>query len=393
VSEQDRVDDVTILEAPGVRVQVSLPPPSFMAASLDVAPVAELVGLLVRQRLTGRLDVTAAGGQRALYFEGGAFTGGTSTFTADRFGEVLWRAGRLGLDQLMVASEYAKAEPGKLFGRALVELGFLDAGELRGRLVDQAMAIFEAACLEDKGTLAFVRDSYHRQPLRFGISTAELVKRALDEAEAHRAVLARLGRLDRPLTATPGGSPVARRPGADVGFDVAPHTVALDEAEHAIIQLAMSARQEPKTGAELIAASSLGQRDGARVLLGLIEKGRLVAKAPPPDQETRLRRLCQAVTLAMEALDEAGFGVAEQVRDLVDNPPAHLEEALSGLTLKEPLDPTGVLEQARFLPGGIFEMNEALQAVLDEAIHQANDMLPADLTSMITRRVGAIVSD
>lgn len=384
---------VTILEGPGIAVQASQPPPSFMAASLDVAPVAELVGLLVRQRLTGRLDVTTAGGVRALYFEAGAFTGGTSTFNADRFGEVLWRNGRIGLDQLAVASEYARQEPGKLFGRALVELGFLDPAVLRSCLVEQAMAVFEATCLEDKGTLAFVRDSYHRQPLRFGISTPELVQRALEHAEAHRAVLARVGRLDRPFTVAAAGSTVLRRPGAgDSGFDVAPPTTTLDEAEQAIVQLAMSAK-EPRTGLELIKGSSLGLQDGARALLRLIEKGRLVAKAPPADQETRLRRLCQAVTLAMEALDEAGFGVAEQVRELVENPPVHLEEALSGLTLKEPLDPTGVLEQAQFLPGGIFEMNEALQAVLDEALSQASDMLPPELTTMIQRRVIAIVAD
>jgi hypothetical protein len=188
------------------------------------------------------------------------------------------------------------------------------------------------------------------------------------------------------------GSLVQRRPGdGDDGFMMAPRTTALDEAEQAVVQLAMSAK-EPRTGLELIAASGLGQQDGARTLLQLIEKGRLVAKAPPADQETLLRRLCQAVTLAMEALDEAGFGVADNVRDLVENPPAHLEEALSGLTLREPLDAGAVLEQAQFLPGGIFEMNEALQAVLDEALAQADDMLPAELTASIQRRVTALVS-
>ncbi len=392
MSQSDSADHATILEAPGILVRTSQPPPSFMAGSLDVVPVAELVGLLVRQRLTGRLDVTTPTGVRGLYFEGGAYTGSTSSFTADRFGEVLWRNGRLSLDQLAIASEYVRQEQGKLFGRALVELGFLDGGDLRVCLVEQAMAVFEAACLEDRGTIAFVKDAYHRQPLRFGISTAELVQRALQQAEAHRAVLARVGRLDRPFAVAKAGSLVQRRPGdGDDGFMMAPRTTALDEAEQAVVQLAMSAK-EPRTGLELIAASGLGQQDGARTLLQLIEKGRLVAKAPPADQETLLRRLCQAVTLAMEALDEAGFGVADNVRDLVENPPAHLEEALSGLTLREPLDAGAVLEQAQFLPGGIFEMNEALQAVLDEALAQADDMLPAELTASIQRRVTALVS-
>lgn len=392
MTQSEPAELATILDAPGILVRTCQPPPSFIAGSLDVVPVAELVGLLVRQRLTGRLDVTTVSGVRGLYFEGGAYTGSTSSITADRFGEVLWRNGRLSLDQLAIASEYVTQERGKLFGRTLVELGFLDSADLRACLVEQAMAVFEAACLEDRGTIAFVKDSYHRQPLRFGISTAELVLRALKQAEAHRAVLARLGRLDRQLTVARAGSLVLRRPSdGDDGFLMAPRTTTLDEAEQAIVQLAMSAR-ESRTGLELIAASGLGQRDGARTLLQLIERGRLIAKAPPADQQTLLRRLCQAVTLAMEALDEAGFGVADNVRELVENPPGHLEEALSGLTLREPLDAGAVLEQAQFLPGGIFEMNEALQAILDEALSQAEDMLPAEVTTGIQRRVTALVA-
>jgi alpha-galactosidase len=69
----------------------------------------------------------------------------------------------------------------------------------------------------------------------------------------------------------------------------------------------MSAK-EPRTGLELIHGSGLGRQDGAQALLRLVEKGRLIPKALPADQETRLRRLCQAVSLAMDALDEAGFG-------------------------------------------------------------------------------------
>ncbi len=397
--------EVTILDAPGVFVRTSQPPPSFIAASLDVAPTAELVALVVRQRLTGRLDVTSAkfdgslaeniaggGSTRSLYFEGGSYTGSVSTFVADRFGEVLWRSGKLTLDKLVIASEHVKTEPGKLFGRALVELGFLDPTSLRACLVEQALAVFQAACLEEKGTLAFTQNAYHRAPLRFGISTTELVERALKESEAHRQVLARLGRLDRPFAVGRSGALIPHKPGAaGDGFAVAPNTSALDEGEQAIVQLAMSAK-EPRTGLDLIHNSGLGAQAGAQTLLRLVEKGRLIPKSGPTDLETRLRRVCQAVTLAMEALDEAGFGVADQVRELVENPPPHLEEALSGVTLKEPLDAGGVIEQAQFLPGGLDEMFGALQAVLDEAMQQAEDMLPLEVTTQIKRRVTAIVT-
>ena len=395
----DHPPDITLLDSPGVLVKTAMPPPSFMAASLDVAPVAEFVSLIVRQRLTGRLDVTSAvrnqtdGGVRALYFEGGSYTGSTSTFVADRFGEVLWRIGKLSLDKLVIASEYVKQEQqGKLFGRALVELGFLEATDLRACLVEQALAVFHATCLEDKGSLAFVSNAYHRAPLRFGLSTTELVERALKESSEHRAVLARIGKLERPFAASRSGAMKPPRLGAaDFGFTMVPSTSTLDEAEQAILQLAMSSK-EPKSGTELIAASGLGKRDGAQTLLRLVEKGRLVPKGLPADQESRLRRVCQAVALAMSALDEAGFGIADSVRDLVENPPPHLEEALSGLTLREPLDAKVIAEQAQFLPGGLEEMITALQAVLDEAMLQADDMLPAEVTSQIQRRVQSLVT-
>jgi hypothetical protein len=384
--------DVTIIDTPGMLVQVSTPPPSLLVASLDVAPVAELVGLLVRQSLTGRLDVVSSGGTRSLFFEGGAYTGSASVFTADRFGEVMWRVGRISLDQLVIAGEHVKREPGTLFGRALVELGFLDAADLRACLVQQALAVFQAACLEDKGSLVFVKDSYHRAPLRFGMSTPELVEQALREAEAHRTVLARLGRLDRPFAASRGGTIIPVRPGhGDVDFAVAPTTASLDEAEQALVQLATSAK-EARTGLELIQGSGLGRLDGAQALLRLVDKGRLLPKALPADQQTRLRRLCQAVGLAMDALDDAGFGVAEQVRELVESPPAHLEEALSGLTLREPLVADVVVEHAQFLPGGLIEMAVALQAILDEALQQADDMLPTEVTTQIHRRVTALLA-
>ncbi|HEY1098790.1 MAG TPA: DUF4388 domain-containing protein [Myxococcota bacterium] len=381
-SDNKASDDVTLIEAPGLRVQVAVPTPTFLAASLDVAPVAELVGLLVRQRLTGRLDIQSGGGTRSLYFEGGSYTGSQSTFSADRLGEVLWRKGRISLDQLMIAGELVKE--GKMLGRALVELGFLESTDLRACLVEQALAVFQAACLDDKGSLVFVKDSYHRTPLRFGISTNDLVAQGLEDAAAHREVLGRLGRLDRPLLPKPP------TPGSFGGFDAVPTTNTFDEAEQALLQLASSAK-EPRTGAELIAASGLGGKDGARALWRLVERGRLVPRAMPADEGVRLQRLCQTVAMAMDALDEAGFGVADQVRDLVENPPAHLEEALSGLTLREPLDADNVAEQAKFLPGGLLEMNSALQAVLDEALLQAEDMLPAEVTVQIRRRVKALL--
>ncbi|MDP2345075.1 MAG: hypothetical protein Q8O67_29290 [Deltaproteobacteria bacterium] len=350
--------------------------------------MAELVSLLVKQGKTGRLDVVVDGGARSLFFDTGSYTGSTSTFASDRLGEVLWRSGRISLDKLLIAGEQVKE--GKLLGRALIELGFLEPKDLRACLVEQAVAVFRAACLEERGVATFAGDVLHRAPLRFGISTEQIVEDAVKEARLHRETLRKVGRLDRPFVPVKAG--VLRPPGMSTEtFDLTPRTSTLDEGEQALLQLAMSSK-EPHTGIELINRSGLGPYAGAQALLALIEKGRLQTVASPLDHELRLRRLCQAITLAMAALDEAGFGTGDQVRELVENPPAPLEEAFSCLSLKEPLDEASVLQAAQFITGGVVSMNAALQAILDEALRQADDTLPSDITGKVSARVQALLA-
>ena len=378
---------VVVAEAPGLQVSVALGGPLFLAASLELAPVAEVVSLLVRQRKSGRLDVIVDEGTRSLFFDTGSYTGSTSSFASDRLGEVLWRSGRISLDKLLIAGEQVKE--GKLLGRALIELGFLEPKDLRACLVEQAVAVFRAACLEEHGVATFAGDVLHRAPLRFGISTEQIVEDAVLEAREHRETVRKVGRLDRCFVPIKGG---ALRPASSSGgFDVTPTTRSLDEGEQALLQLAMSSKV-PHSGHELISRSGLGPYAGAQAVLALIEKGRLQALPSPSDHELRLRRLCQAITLAMAALDEAGFGTGDQVRELVENPPAALEEAFSGLTLKEPLDEGSVLQGAQFITGGVPQMNAALQAILDEALRQADDTLPTDVTGKVSERVQALLA-
>ncbi len=378
---------VVVTDVPGLRVQAAVDGPAFLVASLELVPVAELVSLVVRQRKSGRLDVKGGGGSRSLFFDVGAYTGGTSTFASDRLGEVLWRNGRISLDKLLIAGEQVKE--GKLFGRALIELGFLEPKELRACLVEQALAVFSAACLEERGVAAFVSDVFHRAPLRFGISTEQIVEDAVVEARGHRETLRKLGRLDRRFHTVKAGT--ARPGAAPGGFDTTPSTGPLDEGEQALLQLAMSSKT-PHTGDELVTGSGLGPIAGSRALLLLVEKGRLQAVATPSDLEQRLRRLVQAITLAMATLDDAGFGTGDQVRELVENPPTALEDAFSGLTLKEPIDEAAALQAARFLTGGVAQMNTALQAILDEALRQAEDTLPPEVTVKVTSRVHALMA-
>lgn len=345
--------------------------PPWLACALEVASVAEIVGLLIAARRTGRLDVADPTGARSMFFENGQYTGATSTHKEDRLGEVLWRSGRLSADQHLIASEQVSSE-GKMLGRALLDLGFLEPAGLRRALVDQAIQVFEAACLEERGHAFFIADVFHKNPLRFGVATKDLVEGAILRTREHRDLIRKLGNLDRTcklITPQPEGVP-------------------LDEKALALLQLVASARKKELTGRELIDKASLGRIDGARALLTLVQHHFVVAKDSEADEQFKIKRLCTAINLVMAALDDGGFGVGDQVREYLDKPPPAFEEALSGLTLAQPLDENTALAQAEFC--GEDKMIVALQAVLDDALMQARDTLPQELTDKLQARVKAL---
>jgi hypothetical protein len=343
--------------------------PPWLCCSLELVSVAELVVLLSGARRTGRLDVKNGDHVRSLYFESGQYTGSSSTHTADRLGEILWRSGRISLDQLVIGGEMIKE--GKLLGRALIELGFLQPAELRAALLDQAQSVFEAACVEERGQAVFFADSFHKSPLRFGVKTQELVDGALKAAREHRERLRKLGSLDRTFFAE-NLSPSASLPDSAI----------------AVLQLAASSKAS-MTGRELIERAGLGPSAGVTALMHLIESGALSVD-DGDDASRRVRRLCSAINLVMAALDEGGFGVGDAVREYLENPPARYEDSLSGLSLKEPLDGDAVLQQATFTQGGVPGMVQALGAVLDDALLQAQDTLPEALTQKVLQRVHAL---
>jgi hypothetical protein len=359
--------------APGISVQVAEGSPPWLACDLEVVNVAEIVGMLIAAKRTGCLDVIDAQGTRSLYFETGEYTGSASTHAADRLGEVLWRSGRLSADQVLIASEQVK-EGNKMLGRALIELGFIEPQALRRALVDQAIQVFEGACLEETGHAVFRADQFHKNALRFGVATKQLVDNAIVRAREHRDLLRKLGSLDRPcdvITPAPSGQ-------------------GLDEKSLALLQLLASARKKTFTGRDLIQKANLGRVDGARALLALIERGFLSVKASAADEQLKVKRLCAAINLVMAALDEGGFGVGDTVREYLDKPPASFEEALSGISLATPLDEQAVLAHAQFITGANAAMTKALQALLDDAVVQAVDTLPAELTTKVRDRLKAL---
>jgi hypothetical protein len=360
---------VTIVEDEALSIHSARNGVPWLACDLEVINVAEVMGLFMSARRTGRLEVVDPLGTRSLFFESGEFTGSSSTHGADRLGEVLWRNGKLSLDQVMIATEYLK-ENKVMIGRALIDLGFFEPGALRQALIDQAAHVFKAACLEERGFALFRSDQFHKSPLRFGAATRALVDEAIQQARELRELLRKLGSLDRVMDAvTP--APSGR----------------LEEQPGAVLQLVTSAKKLEQTGRQLVQKASLGRVDGVRALVSLVDGGWLRPRVSAAEESLKVKRLCGAINLLMAALDEAGFGVGDTVREYVDSPgPAH-EEALSGVSLATALDDAQVLEQAGFITGGVQAMSRALQAVLDDAVVQAKDTLPAELTDKVLARI------
>lgn len=345
-------------------------PAPWLACDLSVMSVPELCTVFLGARQTGVLDVWGSRGRRRLFFENGRYTGAMSSEKEDRLGEVVWREGRISLDQLLIASE--TLDKGKRIGRYLVELGYLEPRELRGFLRKQAKAVFLAACLEPAGQAFFLTGVRHPNPVRFGAET----ERLLDEALTLWSECARLEREVEPKDAL--AKPVVPAPAG-----------ARSEAQEALLQLASSAKA-PLTRRQLLEKASLGRVHGLRALSGLLTGGYFVhveqKRKETAAKASRLVRLCGGINAVMELLKIAGAGDGP-VREYLRKPPEHLADALSGINVDESLDAEQLELQAQFAEGGKDAMEAGLMILLDFALFEARDTLPPDMVRELQDKV------
>jgi hypothetical protein len=341
---------------------------SWLSASLDLVSVVELVTIIVGAQLTGALVVQTAVGTRRLFFEEGRFHGSRSNLVEDRLGEVLWRSGKISLDQLMIAGESITKD--KRIGRVLVELGYLDVGELRLSLRRQGRAVFEAACLDDQGRATFLVGERNDNPVAFFEEPEQMIDEALTLIEDRERTLAQLGDLDAP-------------------FEVITHDVPynLSEAEAALRQLAASAK-EPLSGRELINKAKLRGLLGLKALALLVEEGVLgrveaTFDGPPAtmaaaDEQPKVQRLVQALGIVMAQLDRGGFGLGDAVREFCASPPDAIADALAGVDVDK-LDADAITKHGElFTEGGMPQLEHGLSLLLDFALFEARDAMDED---------------
>jgi hypothetical protein len=346
-------------------------PAPFLAASLDVVSVVELLTVVVGARHTGVLEVWDPAGRRQLFFERGCYSGAMSSHADDRLGAVLWRLGRISLDQLVIATE--SLDTGKRMGRLLVEFGYLDPNDLRTWLRRQAEEVVAAACLEPTGEAVFYADRRHPNAVRFSEVATEQM---LDDAVAIYQESRKLRRALEPLDAE--AHPVVPAPQG-----------VTTEAEDALLQLAMSAKTT-LTRREILERVGLGQLHGLRAMNRLLNDGYFreseqVEETVAP-KESRLRRLCEAFNVVMSTLRVAGGG-AGAVRDFLADPPEHLADALSGINPDEPVDPEQLEAQAPIAGGGESAMCAGLVILVDFALFEARDTLSEETADRLAQEV------
>lgn len=342
----------------------------WLAADLRVARVIEMLTLFGGAAESGVLKVRSDEVERSLFLEAGEFVGARSTDPTDRLGEVLWRSGEISLDQLVIATE--SLEPGTRIGRTLIDLGFIDGRALRESLWSQARAIFLGACLMRAGSLSFIRGERTDNPVRWGVPLDEL----LDEAVVGYGELERLSARVAPLDA-----PVVAKVPAPTGK--------LEEACEALIQLVMSSKETFSRGA-LLDRAKLGELEGLRALTTLLDGGYfepIEESAGHKPSVSRLRLLISALNRVRLLLEETQGGPGATVRGFLDNPPEHLAEALSGISLDEALEAESIELQAGFADGGIERMERALVALLDFVLFEARDTLPDDTVDRLDEEI------
>jgi hypothetical protein len=119
--------------------------------------ICELFCTLHTAGWTGRVEVSRGDGEKHVYFDGGQPVFATSTFVADRLGDMLYREGKMSRDQLARARELV-VEPGRRTADRFVELGFLKSRELFPSLRRQTEEIIHSVFAWDKGRFKLVAE-------------------------------------------------------------------------------------------------------------------------------------------------------------------------------------------------------------------------------------------
>src|SRR5271167_4805080 len=164
-------------------------PRCVLAGDLSAFPIADFVAFIHQSRLSGLLTVACTGLDRAVLFKDGEVRGARSEAAGERIGEVARRLGFVD-DAQLAETVQASSRAEKLFGKVLIEKGFLSPADLWKSLHEQVASVFHAILLAREGVFAMVDEPELDLGTPLSVNTQTLLMdgiRRIDEMSLFRA--------------------------------------------------------------------------------------------------------------------------------------------------------------------------------------------------------------
>ena len=180
-----------------------------------------LPGLLysiLRRRETGVLTVTGDAVEKAIYIQNGRPVFATSNDRDDRIGQIFFKAGKVGLEDLMNALDRSLREKKRL-GTTLVELGLIQPHDLVEGVCAQVKNIFCSLFSWSRGRYRYAPGPLPSdEVITLKLSAGNMVLEGMRGIQSWERIWDAVGGLDAEYQAVPGE--------ADLGKDLA---LSLDE--------------------------------------------------------------------------------------------------------------------------------------------------------------------
>jgi len=309
--------------------------------------IADVLGLVHASGKSGFLFFHGGEHEKSVYLHRGEVVFAASNQSVDRLGECLLRIGAIGLTQLREARS-AYAPPG-LFGKVLVERGFLSPRDLWNGVKAQVEEIVRSLFSYDAGVVLFFEGEVRPDNVvRLSLPTQRLVAEGLRRRDE---LLRLLAHLESPR--------VSLEAVASAHADLAGTERRIHEAIGARAGFAQTCRE---VGLDPLSAARVLHHLRLVGAVQVVEREGEEDAAPDPASggaaeavRARVRayvRLLAELAMPIVAVD-GGEGVRSRLQRVVDEAAVRFPELLGGLIVGRGglLDPEAVCERALRFPG------------------------------------------
>ena len=351
---------------------------------LNYTSIPEVLTLINTGRRTGELIVQFDVARKQLTFVDGEVISVRSNVEDDRLGEVMWRAGIISLDQLMIAATQID-ESNKRIGRLLVDNGFIGNTQLFTGLRAQVREVFLSVFHFRGGMFCFVGHTPKvTSPIRLDESTESLIMTGIQQLDELLRLRKFVGTLDTEITLKS-----SQLPG-----------VTLREVESAILQLLISSRSTLTVRA-ILDKCHVGEFQGLRALSRLVQLGaanrqesqpQQVGKTAPDDPIAAAVQIINTITKILhDKCDGADRWVQVYLQDLEIADMQFF--SLVPIGEKTQLDVAILREKATAIsPQATEELCSALRDTVDFALFQASETLDEDASGELFAQIAPMLS-